>query len=297
MIPGWGCGLGYVYCLGAFLFIGSYLVPSRFSKSAGLAFLPPMGAGLLVLAILGFPLLRDLAASPRYLGATLLSGLLWCLGQCAANIALREISLAKGSALFNVNTLINLAAGLMLFGEGARPGSAPYLIAGGLLLFAGAVWVAWAQAAPQKEGDFRKGLLWSLAAAFCWGVYFLPILAAQKAFPSAPFTAFHHLEGLAAGGGLSALAVGLWPGARPKRGGDFGWGFLSSVLWAAGTGFFLAAIGTLGLSKTVPIVNANVLVYAAWSLFVFKELPLSQAARVLGGCLAIALGIALTAQG
>jgi len=59
----------------------------------------------------------------------------------------------------------------------------------------------------------------------------------------------------------------------------------------------IEGIETLGLAKTVPIVNANVLVYAAWSLFVFKELPLSQATRVLGGCLAIALGLALMAQG
>jgi hypothetical protein len=37
--------------------------------------------------------------------------------------------------------------------------------------------------------------------------------------------------------------------------------------------------------------------YAFWSRFVFKELPLAQAPRVLGGCVAIALGIALISQG
>jgi hypothetical protein len=37
--------------------------------------------------------------------------------------------------------------------------------------------------------------------------------------------------------------------------------------------------------------------YAFWSLFVFRELPLAQAPRVLGGCAAIALGIALIAHG
>jgi glucose uptake protein GlcU len=256
-----------------------------------------MGTGMLVGALLLFPKLLDLTSSPLWLGATLLSGLLWCLGQCSANIALEEISLAKGSALFNVNTLINLAAGLLLFGEGARPGSAPWIVSGGLLLFVGAVWVAWAQAAPQKERNLKKGILWSLAASVCWGVYFLPLVALRKQDPQAAFTTLHLLAGLMAGGGLSALAVGLFPSAKPKWNRDLIWGFLTAALWVAGTGWFLMGISILGLSKTVPVVNANVLVYAAWSLFFFKELPISQATRVLGGCLAIAVGIALIAQG
>jgi len=290
-------GVGYLYCFGAFLFIGSYLVPSRFSRSTGLSFLPLMGVGLLVQSVFFFPKFLELASSPLWLGATFLSGLLWCFGQCSANIALQEISLAKGSALFNVNTLINLAAGLLLFGEGTRPGSVLYIVSGGLLLFIGAVWVAWAQASPHKERDLKKGIVWSLVAACCWGVYFLPILAAQKEEPRADLTSFHTLVGLMVGGGISALAVGFFPGVRPDWKRDLRWGALSSLLWIAGTGFFLKGIETLGLAKTVPIVNTNVLVYAAWSLFVFKELPVSQAARVLGGCLTIAIGIALLAQG
>jgi drug/metabolite transporter (DMT)-like permease len=289
--------LGYLYCFGAFILIGSYNVPTRFSKSTGLSFLPMLGGGLLIGVLLFYPTFFELTASPLWLGATYLSGLLWCLGQCAANIALDEISLAKGAALFNVNTLINLAAGLLLFGEGAKPGSVPWIVSGGLLLFAGAVWVAWAQAVPSRERNFKKGLLWSLVAAFFWGVYFLPIMAVRKMDPQAPFTTLHVLVGLMAGGGLSALAVGLFPKAKPNWIKDFRWGALSAFLWAAGTGFFLMGISSLGLSKTVPMVNTNVLMYAIWSLFIFKELPISQAVRVLGGCLTIAVGIALIAQG
>jgi drug/metabolite transporter (DMT)-like permease len=242
-------------------------------------------------------MLMELSASPWWLAAAFFSGLLWCLGQCSANIALAEISLAKGSALFNVNTLINLAAGLLLFGEGAKPGSTPWIVSGGLFLFAGSVWVAWAQASPHKERDLKKGILWCLVAAFFWGVYFLPLVAVQRWDPRPQLTSFHILVGLMAGGGLSALAVGLFPASKPRWRKDLPWGLASSLLWVGGTGCFLKGIETLGLAKTVPIVNANVLVYAAWSLFVFKELPLSQATRVLGGCLAIAVGLALMAQG
>jgi drug/metabolite transporter (DMT)-like permease len=289
--------MGYLFCLGAFLCIGSYLVPSRYAKSAGLNFLPLMGVGLLLGAAILSPYLMELIRSPRWLAAALFSGLLWCLGQCSANVALAEISLAKGSAIFNFNTLINLAAGLLLFGEGAKPGSVPWIVSGGLLLFLGTVWVAWAQAAPHKERNLAKGVFWSFVASVCWGLYFLPLVAIRGMDPVTPFGLFHILAGLMAGGGLSALAVGLFVRSRIEWRRDLPKGLASAALWIVGTGFFLMAISTLGLAKTVPVVNANVLVYAAWSLFFFKELPLSQTPRVLGGCAAIALGIALIARG
>ena len=62
-----------------------------------------------------------------------------------------------------------------------------------------------------------------------------------------------------------------------------------------GTVFFLLSIGELGLARAVPIINSNALVYAAWSLFVFKELPLSQGPKVIGGTLVVVLGIVFLA--
>jgi len=289
--------LGYLYAFGAFLCIGSYLVPARRAQSTGLSFIPLLGTGLLALSLLLTPYLIEILRSPHWAAAVTISGILWCLGQCSAGIALEQISLAKGSALFNVNTLINLAAGLLLFGEGAKSGSAPWVWSGGLLLFAGAVWVAWAQAVPEKEGNLAKGVLWSLVAAVCWGVYFLPLVALRRMEPDAPFGTFHILSGIMATGGLAAVSSVFFIKRKPLWKRDLPWGFASSVLWTLGTGCFLAGINAMGLARTVPVVNANVLMYAFWSLFVFRELPLAQAPRVLGGCAAIALGIALIAHG
>jgi drug/metabolite transporter (DMT)-like permease len=289
--------MGYLYAFGAFLCIGSYLVPARRARSTGLSFIPLLGAGLLVGALFLLPYLVEILRSPRWAVAVTASGVLWCLGQCAAGLSLEQISLAKGSALYNVNTLINLAAGLIWFGEGARPGSAPWIVSGGLLLFIGAVWVAWAQASPEKEGDLTRGVVWGLVAAVCWGVYFLPLVSMRRMDPGAPFGTLHILAGLMATGGSAALLSGFLLRSKPGWKLDLPWGFASAILWTVGTGFFLAAINRLGLAKTVPVVNCNVLMYAFWSLFVFKELPLAQAPRVLGGCVAIALGIALISQG
>jgi drug/metabolite transporter (DMT)-like permease len=287
--------LGYLYAFGAFLAIGSYLVPSRFARSKGLAFLPVLGAGLLVCVLPLLPWFLELARSPRWLLATFLSGLLWCAGQSLAGLALEEMSLAKAAAVFNVNTLINLAAGILLFGEAGDPSRLPGLLLGGALLFAGAVWVAWAQAVPRKERDLRKGLLLSLGAALCWGVYFLPLVALRRADPASPLTGLHTLSGLMVGGGVAALAVGFLGRWRIEWRKDAPHGFASAVLWTVGTFCFLAAIERLGLARTVPVVNTNVLMYALWSFAVFKELPWSQAPRVLGGCLLLAVGIALLA--
>jgi drug/metabolite transporter (DMT)-like permease len=54
----------------------------------------------------------------------------------------------------------------------------------------------------------------------------------------------------------------------------------------------LMAIQLLGLSRAVPIINSNTLVYTAWSLFYFKELHFSQWPKVLGSALlALAGGV------
>jgi hypothetical protein len=51
----------------------------------------------------------------------------------------------------------------------------------------------------------------------------------------------------------------------------------------------------MGLSRAVPIINSSSLVYAAWSLFVFKELRFSEWPKVLGSALLALLGGVLMA--
>jgi len=288
--------LGYLYAFGAFLGIGSYLVPSRPAKSKGLAFLPILGAGLLLGLVPLSKYLWELSRSPQWFEASLFAGVLWCAGQAMANMALEEMSLAKAAAVFNVNTLLNIAGGILLFGEAKDSTHLPRLVGGGLLLFAGAVWVAWAQASPQRERNLKKGIAWSLGAAICWGVYFMPLVAMRRADPTTTFTSLHTLSGLMLGGGMSALLVGFLGALKVEWRKDAGYGLATAALWIFGTLCFMASIERLGLARTVPMVNANVLVYAAWSLFVFKELPLSQLPRVLGGCLVLVAGIALIAS-
>lgn len=287
--------MGYLFAFGAFLCIGSYLVPVRFSTAKGLRFVPLMGIGMLVVELAFLPYLRALWAHPLWFWGSIASGILWACGQGLGNMALEEVSLAKAVVFFNFNSFINIASGLILFKEASGLGAYSILLAGGILLFLGAWWVARVSATPTKEGNLKKGTFLSLAAGFFWGIYFIPVKALQVWSPDSNLTFLHVLSGLLLGGAVSTVGSAIFIRSKGWNVRDLGWGLLTAVLWTVGTACFLASIQTLGLSRAVPMVNANTLVYAAWSLFVFKEFPISQGPKLLGGTLLVVGGVVLMA--
>jgi glucose uptake protein GlcU len=285
--------MGYLYAFAAFAFIGSYMVPTRFAKARGSAFLPCMALGLLGLEAFFIEELKALWANPAWFVASLLTGLLWAVGQALANDALGEISLAKASVFFNINSFINIGMGVLLFREASGWKAYTLLLIGASLLFLGAKVVAGVAAPPSKEGNLRKGIVLSLLAGILWGVYFAPVQAAQGGSEGA-FTPLMALAGMVLGGAVPLFLFGFWKARGRLAGKDLGLGLLTAGLWMGGTLFFLKANLAMGLSRSVPIVNSNVLMYAGWSL-VFKELPLAQWRKVLGGALTVAAGVALMA--
>jgi glucose uptake protein GlcU len=287
--------MGYLFAFGAFICIGSYLVPVRFSTAKGLRFVPLMGIGMLVVELTFLPYLTALWTHPLWFWGSIFSGILWAFGQGLGNMALEEISLAKAVVFFNFNSFINIASGLILFKEASGLGAYSILLAGGILLFLGAWWVARVSATPTKEGNLKKGTLLSLAAGFFWGIYFIPVKALQVWAPEPSLTFLNVLSGLLLGGAVSIVGSAMLLGTKGWNVRNLGWGLLTAVLWTVGTACFLASIQTLGLSRAVPMVNANTLVYAVWSLFVFKEFPISQGPKLLGGTLLVLGGVVLMA--
>jgi glucose uptake protein GlcU len=287
--------MGYVYAFAAFACIGSYMVPVRFATAKGLGFLPYVGGGILVLDLFRLESLQALWAHPLWFWGTILSGFLWACGQSFANLALEEISLAKASVFFNFNSLINIAIGLIVFKEASGLRAYLLLLAGGILLFLGAWWVARIGAAKSKEVNLKKGLVLSLLTGFFWGVYFTPAKLAQVWDPQSALSSMDVLSGLALGGALPLALLGFFRRSKKGTVRDMGWGLATAGLWALGMVCFLLAIESLGLSRAVPIVNSSSLVYAGWSLFVFKEFPFSQWPKVLGATLLVVLGVTLMA--
>jgi glucose uptake protein GlcU len=287
--------MGYVYALGAFFCIGSYLVPARFAQAKGLAFFPFMALGMLFIELFRVDSLKALWAHPLWFWGSVFAGLVWALGQTFGNLSLSEISLAKAAVIFNFNSFFNIALGLALFHEASGIKSYLLILGGGLLLFLGAWWVSNATAIPAKERNLKMGIFYSCLASIFWGTYFTPVKALQTFRPEPSLGSMDILSGLMLGGAITGLVLGLLA-AKPRfNWKDAGLGVGTATLWAMGTVFFLLSIGELGLSRAVPIINSNALVYAAWSLFVFKELPLSQGPKVIGGTLVVVLGIVLLA--
>jgi glucose uptake protein GlcU len=283
-----------LYALAAVACIGSYMVPARFATAKGAAFLPFMGLGMAAVGLVLSGCFQALLAHPLWLVGTLLSGMLWALGQGLANVALAEISLAKAAVLFNINSFINIALGLVVFHEASGMTAYLLLLSGGVLLFIGAWVVSRITAPAAKEGNLKKGVVLSLLAGFCWGVYFVPVKALQTWDANAALSSLDVLSGMILGGALSALLTGLF---HPRRNWTFlnmGLGVLTAVLWATGTICFLSIIRTMGLSRAVPIVNSNILVYALWSL-AFGELHVSQWRHLAAGFLLVAGGVVFLA--
>lgn len=286
---------GYLFAFAAFLLIGSYMAPVRFATAKGLWFMPFMGLGMVMADILFFPSLEKLWAHPILFWACLLSGVLWASGQTLANLALEEVSLAKASVFFNVNTFINIAFGLLVFHEASGLKSYFFLLAGGVLLFSGTWWVARVSAAPSKERNLKKGIFLGLAAGLFWGLYFVPSKAAQGWDPQASLGSLDVLAGLVLGGTFPALILFFFSRKKLWNARNAATGGVAALLWVAGMACFLSAIQSLGLARAVPIVNASGLVYAGWSLFIFKEFLIAQWPKVLGGTMIVVAGIILMA--
>ncbi len=284
--------MGYVYALMGFFCIGNYMLPVRYATARGLSFFHFMGWGMLFIVLLRLDSVKALWAHPMWFWAAILSGVLWACGQSAANLALEEISLAKAVVYFNFNTLLNILLGILIFHEAAGWKSLSLLMLGALLLTTGALWVTRISAAPSKEGNLKKGILLSLSAGFFWGVYFFPTTWVEKMDPQPLITQLDVLTVMVLGGALPALSLRVFHRRKEVVIRNLALGSASAGLWVLGMSGMLLAIQELGLSRAVPIVNSSSLIYAAWSLFVFKELRFSEWPKVLGSALlAVAGGI------
>jgi glucose uptake protein GlcU len=287
--------MGYLWALLGFVCIGNYMLPVRFSTARGFSFFNLMGWGLLVAVFLRWNSVQLLWAHPLWFWAAILSGVLWGLGQIAANLALEEISLAKAVVYFNFNTLLNIVLGLVIFKEATNFQSYAFLIVGAGLLSMGALWVTKISAAPSKEGNLKKGVFLSLLAGLFWGIYFLPIILVRQSDPQSSISQLDVLIVLVLGGAVTAVLIPIFHRTQKIKIVNLGFGLISALLWVLGMSGMLMAIQSLGLSRAVPIINSSSLVYAAWSLFVFKELRFSEWPKVLGSALLALLGGVLMA--
>ena len=247
----------------------------------------------------------DLKEKAHLIAWAVLAGMLWAVANTLTVFAVRNVGLSIAFPLWNINSLVGLFWGWLLFKElrGSSARERAKVLGGAAAMVAGACLLASATehhsgaAAPRAA----LGILAALGAGLLWGTMYIPY---RKAYisgmnPLSFVTVFTFGElattfALAAvyHGGFGPLAVQLAK-AQPA----FFWLFLGGFCWVLGDLFQQYAAKYIGIGRGIPLSNTNQLWGLAWGALVFGELAglgfTAQALIVAGSLIMIAGAVAI----
>jgi drug/metabolite transporter (DMT)-like permease len=241
----------------------------------------------------------DVRQAPHLIVWGILAGCLWAVANTLTIFAIRDIGLSIAFPLWNVNSLLGIFWGYLLFNELRDAGKLRWLtvLGGALLMFAGATLLAIASSAQSPAAHPFRGIAAALAAGVLWGTMYVPY---RKAYLTGmnplSFIAFFTIGelgmmltlALAYGDGPAALAHELAL-AEPV----LFWLMLGGFVWVIGDLFQQYAAKYIGISRGIPLSNTNQLWGLLWGILVFGELrglSSSLYAQVIGGSLLMAAG-------
>jgi drug/metabolite transporter (DMT)-like permease len=232
----------------------------------------------------------------------LLAGMLWAVANTLTVFAIRDIGLSIAFPLWNVNSLIGLFWGWLLFSElrGSDARQRRLVLGGAIAIVVGACLTARATVAHSTGAPEAavRGILAALGAALLWGTMYIPY---RKAYlsgmnPLSFVTIFTFGElgttfalGAIYHGGPSGLMADLSL-ARPVM----FWLFLGGLCWVIGDLFQHYAAKYVGIGRGIPLSNTNQLWGLAWGALVFGELAsmgLSGQLFIVIGSLVMMLGV------
>src|SRR5258708_6562353 len=118
----------------------------------------------------------DIRQAPHLLVWAVLAGCLWAVANTLTVFAIRDIGLSIAFPLWNANSLLGIAWGVVFFGELRAAGRARWLgvVGGGALMFAGATLLAVASSTQAPAGHSTRGVVAALAAGVLWGTMYIP---------------------------------------------------------------------------------------------------------------------------
>src|SRR5271163_2646896 len=241
----------------------------------------------------------DIRQAPHLIVWGILAGCLWAVANTLTIFAIRDIGLSIAFPLWNINSLLGIFWGWLLFNELRDAGKIRWLtvLGGALLMFAGATLLAVASSAQSPAEHPLRGILAALGAGVLWGTMYVPY---RKAYLTGmnplSFIAFFTIGelgmmgilALAYGGGFNALLHQL----ELARSVLF-WLLLGGFVWVVGDLFQQYAAKYIGISRGIPLSNTNQLWGLLWGILVFGELhgrSASLYAQVIGGSLLMAAG-------
>jgi drug/metabolite transporter (DMT)-like permease len=246
----------------------------------------------------------DVRNAPHLIVWGVLAGCLWAVANTLTIFAIRDIGLSIAFPLWNMNSLLGIFWGFLLFNEMRDAGKLRWLTLGGgaLLMFAGATLLAVASSAQTSSTHPLQGIIAALAAGALWGTMYVPY---RKAYLTGmnplSFVAFFTIGELGVmlllaavyGGGLASL-YHQFQLARPV----LFWLMLGGFVWVIGDLCQQYSAKYIGISRGIPLSNTNQLWGLLWGILVFGELRGASASvytQVIGGSLLMAVGAAAIA--
>lgn len=250
---------------------------------------------------------QDLSEKPHLIVWAIVAGMLWAVANTLTVFAIRNVGLSIAFPLWNVNSLVGLFWGWLLFKElrGSAASQRLKVVIGAAAIVIGACVLASATAAgasQARHGAAALGVLAALGAGLLWGTMYIPY---RKAYlsgmsPLSFVTVFTFGEL----GTVLTLAVVFDGGAARVLDSlklatpALFWLFLGGFCWVLGDLFQQYAAKYIGISRGIPLSNTNQLWGLAWGALVFGELTdMTGGAQVLvvaGSLIMIAGAIAIS---
>jgi drug/metabolite transporter (DMT)-like permease len=241
----------------------------------------------------------DVRQAPHLMLWGVLAGGLWAVANTLTIYAIRNIGLSIAFPLWNLNSLLGIFWGWLLFRELRGSGRLRWLavVGGAAIMFSGAALLAVASSAQIGGAMSHRGIIAALAAGALWGTMYIPY---RKAYLTGmnplSFVAFFTIGELGMMLALALTEAGgvneLWQQLAQAKDVLF-WLMLGGFVWVIGDLFQQYAAKYLGISRGIPLSNTNQLWGLLWGLFVFGELQGMAAghyASVIGGSLLMTAG-------
>lgn len=245
---------------------------------------------------------RDLMEKKHLIVWALLAGVLWAIANTLTVYAIKDVGLSVAFPLWNINSLIGLFWGRVLFHEleGAGRKNIVKTVLGAVAIVIAAVMLAFSTGGGETNAGAHHataGVLAALGAGLMWGTMYVPY---RKAYisgmnPLSFVTAFTVAEL-----GTMITLVFVFDGGLRSSAFNMSlmkpllfWLFCGGFIWVIGDLFQQYAAKYLGIGRGIPLSNTNQLWGLAWGALVFGELAHADTEHkllVLGGSLLMILG-------
>lgn len=281
--------IGYIFAVLTILCFGSWAVPTKTLKIESTALAFWLTVGHLLLSILVFLFVSQSISLNDFIGP-FMAGVLWAIGIVLAYIGIKNLGITRALGIWvPVIIITSTLWGLIYFKEALLLSSNKLIltIVSILLLIVSGLAVIISGKNENKIGNFKIGLLASLAIGLIHGSFFVPLRTSSLPI----FVSFLPLSI----GMVTAMSfIVFFKKVRVKYNPFSTFRMvLAGLILGGGNYTALLTIQNLGVSQGYPLTQLGIIVNALWGVLVFKEVTTVKGKMLIVLSIAIALSGAL----